>query len=191
MLAAMNIVVIPGSNRQGALSARLADIVAGHHRDAGRDVDLLDPKEMGAEFLAPTAYKQQTPAIHALVDRFLASDGVHFVIPEYNGSFPGVLKLLIDMLPFPAGLDKRPCAFIGLAAGQFQGLRAVEQFQMVCGYRNAYQFPRRVFIGSSYQQFTDTGLADQDLADRVKAQCDDFAAFVDAVGGKQAKARET
>jgi len=186
----MKIVVIPGTNRQGALSAKLADIVAGHHRDAGRKVDLLDPKEMGPECLLPTAYKEPDDAVLGLVDRFLDSDGVHFVIPEYNGSFPGVLKLLSDMLPFPAGLDQRPCAFVGLAAGQFKALRAVEQFQLVCGYRNAYVYPRRVFIGSSYQQFDGDALADEELAGRVREQCDGFAGFVGQVGGHAAKRRE-
>lgn len=186
----MRIVVIPGTNRAGALSLTMAEIIAGYHREAGREVDLLDLKEMGPAFLEPTAYKQPAAEVSAMVDRFLASDGVHFVVPEYNGSFPGVVKLFIDMLPYPAGFDRRPCAFLGLAAGQFQGLRAVEQLQLVAGYRMAYVYPRRVFVGSSFTQFKDGALVDPDLAERIKAQCDGFAEFVAEVGGKQATRRE-
>jgi len=94
------------------------------------------------------------------------------------------------MLPFPQGFDQRPCAFVGLAAGQFQGLRAVEAFQMVAGYRMAYQYPRRVFIGSSFKQFADGKLTDEDLDQRIKAQCEGFAGFVQQVGGNQAKRRD-
>ena len=127
----MRITIVCGTNREGALSRMLATEAAECYRELGHDVDLLDMAELPADVLAQTAYKEKTPAIQALVDRFLASEGVVFVIPEYNGSYPGVLKLFIDMLPFPEGLDARPCAFIGLAAGQFKALRSVEHFQQV------------------------------------------------------------
>ncbi|MDA3962787.1 MAG: NAD(P)H-dependent oxidoreductase [Planctomycetota bacterium] len=186
----MKIAVIPGTNRAGALSQRLGEVVAACYAELGHEVDLFDLKTMGPEFLEPTAYKEQPPAVTALVERFVAADGVHFIVPEYNGSFPGVVKLLIDMLPYPAGLDKRPCAYIGLAAGQFQGLRAVEALQGVTGYRMAYQYPRRVFIGNSFKQFDEAGLSDEDLASRVTAQCVGFAEFITEVGGKAAKTLE-
>jgi NAD(P)H-dependent FMN reductase len=88
------------------------------------------------------------------------------------------------MLPFPEGFDQRPCAFIGLAAGQFKGLRAVEHFQQVAGYRNAHLFPRRLFIGDSYKQFVDGKLADDELSRRLYEQADQFLEFL---GKLQAK----
>ena len=98
----MHIVVIPGSNRAGANSLIVAKLVAADYRALGHDVDVLE-LALGPEFLDPTAYKQPKPAVTALVERFLKADGVVFVVPEYNGSMPGVLKLFIDMLPYPQG----------------------------------------------------------------------------------------
>ena len=141
----MHIVVVCGTNRDGALSRLLATEVAESYRQRGQSVDLLDMNELPPEALLPTAYKEQADSVKKVVDRFLASDGAVFVIPEYNGSYPGVVKLFVDMLPYPEGFDSRPCAFIGLAAGQFKSLRAVEHFQQVAGYRNAYMYPRRDF----------------------------------------------
>ena len=186
----MRIVVIPGTNRAGALSGKLAELVAADYRELGHEVDLLDLKEMGPAFLEPNAYKEPAAEVTALVDRFLASDGVVFVVPEYNGSYPGVVKLLIDMLPYPAGMDQRPVAWIGLSAGQFKALRAVEALQAVAGYRNAYNYPRRVFIGESFKQFDGDKLADEELAGRLKQQAEGFCAFIEEVGGKQIKSRE-
>src|SRR5690606_19539384 len=107
-------------------------------------VDLLDMNELPPEILSPGAYKQPAESVRQLVERFLAADGVVFVVPEYNGSYPGVLKLFVDMLPYPQGFENRPCAFVGLAAGQFKSLRAVEHLQQVAGYRNAFVYPRRL-----------------------------------------------
>jgi NAD(P)H-dependent FMN reductase len=175
----MHIVVVPGTNRRGALTAKLGALVASHYAELADSVDLLDLGQMGAEFLDAGAYKNPPPQVAALVDRFLASDGAVFLVPEYNGSYPGVLKLFIDMLPYPQGFEGRPCAFTGLSAGQFRGLRAVEHLQQVAGYRNAYIYPRRCFIGESYRQFdAESRLTDPELERRLRDQARGFVAFV-------------
>lgn len=174
----MNIVVVCGTNRDGALSRLLATEVAESYRQRDQTVDLLDMAELPADVLLGTAYKEQPAKVKRLVDRFLAADGVVFVIPEYNGSYPGVVKLFVDMLPYPDGFDSRPCAFIGLAAGQFKGLRAVEHFQQVAGYRNAFMYPRRLFIGDSFKQFVDGKLADDELTKRLHEQAEGFLKFI-------------
>ena len=125
----MHIVVVCGTNRDGALSRLLSTEVAESYRQIGLDVDLLDMNE----------------------------------------------------LPYPEGFDSRPCAFIGLAAGQFKGLRAVEHFQQVAGYQNAHIFPRRLFIGDSFKQFIDGKLADDELTTRLHEQAEGFVKFVQAV----------
>ena len=177
----MRILIVCGTNRSGALTRLLSQQVAEMYRSLSQQVDFLDMNELSADVLLPTAYKEKTPAVQSLVDRFLTSEGVVFVIPEYNGSYPGILKLFIDMLPFPEGLDSRPCAFVGLAAGHFKSLRAVEHFQQVAGYRNAYIYPRRVFIGDSYSQFEDEKIKDAELVERLNVQAKGFVDFISCV----------
>ena len=177
----MHIVVVCGTNRDEALSRLLAKEVAESYLQLDCTVDLVDMAELPLETLLGSAYKEQPKGTAALVDRFLKSDGVVFVVPEYNGSFPGVLKLFVDMLPYPEGFDSRPCAFIGLAAGQFKGLRAVEHFQAVAGYRNAYMYPKRLFIGDSYTQFIDGKLSDDELTDRLTKQAQGFTKFIEQI----------
>lgn len=174
----MKITVVCGTNRKEALSRLLSAETAQTYRNLGAEVDLLDMEEIPTSILQADAYKSTPADVQLLVQRFLDSTGVVFIVPEYNGSFPGILKLFIDMLPYPEGFDSRPCAFIGLAAGQFKGLRAVEHLQGVAGYRNAHMFPRRLFIGDSYKQFIDGKLADDELTDRLKEQATGFLTFI-------------
>ncbi len=185
----MNIVVLCGTNREESLSRILARNLAEMYRASGQTVDSLDMRELPTEILTPTAYKEPPAGVVKLVDRFLAADGVVFVVPEYNGSYPGVLKLFIDMLPYPEGFQDRPCAFVGLAAGQFCGLRAVEHCQQVAGYRNALIYPQRVFIGSSYEQFSEGELVQDDLVQRLQRQADGFVDFIEKV--KPSDSRES
>ena len=88
----MHIVVVCGTNRDGALSRLLAQETAEIYRQRDHNVDLLDMQELPPEVLEPTAYQAQPANVAALVQRFLKADGVVFVIPEYNGSYPGVAE---------------------------------------------------------------------------------------------------
>jgi NAD(P)H-dependent FMN reductase len=177
-LGMLQMAVVCGTNRADALSRLLAREAAQTYRDAGHAADLIDMAELPVSALDPHAYREKTADLQALIDRFLRCEGAVFIIPEYNGSYPGVLKLFVDMLPFPQGFEGRPCAFIGLAAGQFKSLRAVEHFQQVAGYRNAYVYPKRLFIGDSFQKFIDGKLADDELTQRLREQAIGFADFV-------------
>lgn len=173
----MHIGIVCGTNREGATSRLLAKETEAILRPLC-SVDFIDMAELPIDALRADAYRSPSAGVKALVDRFVCTDGAVFIIPEYNGSFPGVLKVFVDMLPYPQGFDRRPCAYVGIAAGQFKGLRAVEHFQQIAGYRNAHHFPQRLFIGDSGNQFTDGHLKDTELAQRLTKIATEFLSFV-------------
>ena len=144
---------------------------------------MLDLAELPASAFEPGVFSDKPAELEsAFTDKVLASDGLVVIVPEYNGSYPGVLKHFVDLLPFPESFDCRPVAFVGLAGGYYGALRAVEQLQMVFAYRNAYLFNRRVFIPSAYKVFNEDGsLADEELKDRLQLQAEKFQAFTRAI----------
>lgn len=164
----------------GARSLKLARHLETLHREAGREVTLLDLAELPASIFSPGVYAEKPKEFtEKFVDPVLRSDGLHVVVPEYNGSFPGVLKFFIDLMPFPEAFEARPTAYVGLSAGMFGALRAVEQLQLVFGYRNALNFPRRVFLPAVYKSFNEEGeLADAEIRERLAAQVAGFADFI-------------
>jgi NAD(P)H-dependent FMN reductase len=103
------------------------------------------------------------------------------VIPEYNGSFPGILKLFVDYLPFPQAFEKLPIALNGVASGAFGALRAVEQMQMICNYRNAFLFPERVFLQRSSANFDGETVKDALTSKLLDTQIPNFIRFVEAL----------
>ncbi len=107
------------------------------------------------------------------------------MVPEYNGSFPGILKYFIDMLRFPESLYEIPAGFIGLSSGRWGAIRAVEQIQMVFQYRHAHLYGRRVFIPDVGSAVDDTGnLTDPDLARRVDTMVCGFSTFCGRLCGE-------
>jgi len=89
-----------------------------------------------------------------------------------------VLKYFIDMLKFPESFDHKPAAFVGVANGQWGALRAVEQMQMVFGYRHAHVYPERVFVSDVARKLDVTGnLTDSAMNDRLAKQVRRFAVY--------------
>ena len=76
----------------------------------------------------------------------LEADGVVFIVSEYNGGFPGILKFFYDYLPFPKAIQNRPICLIGVAAGRFGALRATEQFQNLISYSHGIVFSPNICI---------------------------------------------
>jgi chromate reductase len=177
------ITVISGTNRTGNNTIKISRHVADLYREMGESVELLDLQELPAEAFAPGVFGEKPATLtDGFTSKVLSADGLVVLIPEYNGSFPGILKHFVDLLPFPESFDCRPVAFIGLAAGYHGALRAVEQMQMVFAYRNAYLFNRRVFIPSVYKVLGEDGsLVDADLKQRLEEQAVRFRAFVQAL----------
>lgn len=184
----MRIEVVSGTNRPDSNSRRLSGLIAKHYEAAGVEVGIIDLKDMPAEIFRPEAYGEKPDAFCALSERVLAANGLHIVTPEYNGSFPGVLKYFIDMLKFPEAFEHRCVAFTGLAAGGWGGLRSVEQLEMVFNYRNAYMLPERVFLPAFHTLWDEASGAIKDefkaglLADQAKL----FVDFVRRNGGQAA-----
>ncbi|RZK51858.1 MAG: NADPH-dependent oxidoreductase, partial [Pedobacter sp.] len=71
-----------------------------------------------------------------------------FVIPEYNGSFPGVLKTFIDACAFPESFYEKKAALVGISSGKYGNIRGVEHFNGVCAYLHLHVMPLRIHISS-------------------------------------------
>ncbi len=121
-------------------------------------------------------------SVQSFNNEFLKADGFLFVIPEYNGGFPGVLKLFYDYLPFPDAMEKKPVSLVGEAMGAFGALRPVEQFEQLLKYRKAYVYPERMFIQRVHKSFDqETGLNDETMQGLFESQLTNFPAFVDMI----------
>lgn len=172
------ITVISGTNRPGSNTLKIAALVREMLTEGGEEVTFIDLAELPAEIFADSSYASKPESFSAFQDIVLETDGLLTVVPEYNGSFPGVLKYFIDMLRFPESLYEKPAAFVGISSGRWGGLRAVEHLEMVFQYRHAHLFGRRCFIPSIGQVLDEAGqLTDADLTERLKKMASDFAKF--------------
>ncbi len=177
------IILITGTNRKASKSSVMARCLSLIYDEMGIENKVLELNELPPETFSPEAYKVKPPKVLEFTQDILNASGLVVVTPEYNGSMSGALKLFIDLLPFPESFEGRPVCYIGLASGQFGALRPVEHLQQVFGYRNAYNFPKRVFIPAVHDSLDDEkGILDEDLATRLKEQARSFVEFCRNLG---------
>jgi len=174
--------MIVGSNRPGSSTKRIADLLIPIYASYGETLKVLDLADLPQTMFSPNAYAEKPEELGKFTEAVLDSKGLLVLTPEYNGSMSGVLKYFIDMLPFPESFEHRPVAFIGVAAGIWGGLRAVEHLQGVFGYRNAFIYPNRVFLARVFEHFKDMEKFEAGLEHQLlKEQARGFSAFCEAI----------
>jgi chromate reductase len=178
------ILIVSGTNRPGANALKVSKILEQHYAAAGASARIYSLSEMPAEIFNSASYATKPPSFVSHQQLVLDAAGLHIVTPEYNGSFPGILKYWIDMLKFPESFEGKPVAFTGEAAGIWGAFRSIEQLQMIFGYRNAHLFPDRVFIPGINQKLDEAGrLTDPAIDDRLVKQAKGFANYVEKLKG--------
>ncbi len=153
----MVITIISGTDRPKSSTLKIASIVKLLIEEQQVATNLIDLSALPESLFSGKHYGSAPESFLHYQKNILETDGIISVVPEYNGSFPGALKYFIDLLKFPESLYRKPSAFIGLAAGQFGGVRAVEHLEMVFNYREANLFGQRVFFPRVYEKISGDG----------------------------------
>jgi chromate reductase len=172
------ILVISGTNRENSNSIRLAKHCQTLLENQGATTQLLDLATLPLEVLSPTAYSQKPEGWAPFQQAVDTAKAIWVVVPEYNGSFPGALKMFIDMLEHPQSLKGLPCAFVGLASGRWGAIRAVEQLEMVFQYRYAHLFNERLFVPAIHNMLdSNDALTDTELAGLLEQMVSHFITY--------------
>jgi len=179
------ITIISGTNRPESNTRKVSDLVLEALTKNAEPTQLVDLSELPDELFASSSYASKPDSFAPLQEAILSTDGILTVVPEYNGSFPGVLKYFIDMLRFPDSLYEKPAAFVGISAGPWGAVRAVEHIEMVFQYRHAHLFGRRCFIPGINQALGEAGrLIDREIEERLVTMVIGFADFCRSLRGE-------
>ena len=126
--------VIVGTNRPGSMSEVVAKQFLREFEMAGGKGQLLALKDLPRDFAFADMFGDRTEEMQVIIDKYIVSaERLVFVIPEYNGGFPGVLKTFVDAVPQATWRDKK-ASMIGVSSGPTGASRAMDQFTNVLHY---------------------------------------------------------
>jgi NAD(P)H-dependent FMN reductase len=83
-----------------------------------------------------------------LLDEFiLPAQKIVFIVPEYNGSFPGVLKIFLDAVHPDTNRGKK-VALVGVSSGRAGNIRGLDHLTGVLHYLGMHILPNKLPISS-------------------------------------------
>jgi NAD(P)H-dependent FMN reductase len=164
-MAALKILIIPGSLRAGSHNARLAAQAAYEFTQAGVDVT---PLSLG-DFPLPIydgdlQAKSGVPKNAVNLKRMMAGHhGVLLVTPEYNASLPPLVKNTIDWLsrvqdPNEARgqvFRERPFAIAAASESRLGGTRVLAALRLVLSALQATVIPNQLALSFAAQAYDD------------------------------------
>ncbi len=113
------ITLISSTNRKPSVTRKIVALYEKLLLDKSVSSQVVDLADLPIDFLGTALYENsgQNTAFNPVRELMLEAEKYVFVVPEYNGSFPGVLKLFIDGLAYPNTFKGKKCALVGLSSG--------------------------------------------------------------------------
>ncbi|MFZ9660422.1 MAG: NADPH-dependent FMN reductase [Chitinophagaceae bacterium] len=164
-------VIISGTNRKGSTSFKVAGLYQKLLEEKGIKATLIS--------LVDLDLNGRTPKFDQLEENaLLPADKFLFIIPEYNGSFPGALKMLIDLSSHRKVWAGKKALMTGVASGRAGNLRGMEHLTGTLNYLEVVVHPNRLPISSIDKLMDDQGnLTDPSTLEVINKQIEQFITF--------------
>lgn len=171
-------IVVPAS-RPGGRSAIIAEIYKSVLDELGETARILNlvafsPQMIDATHYASSPDKQGFEELQEIVD---TSDKFVFILPEYNGSFPGLLKVFIDACRYPDSFAGKKAAMVGLSAGTQGSALAMGHFADILNYLGAHTLALRPRFIRINDAVADGELKDEEYHSFIRLQAEQLAKF--------------
>ena len=172
------ICIISSTSRENSVSIQIAHIYKQKLEAKGIRVELIDLNKLPHNLLQDVLYKdEKTIEFQVFQDLVVSSNKFLFVVPEYNGSFPGILKTFIDCLNYQESFYNKKGAMIGLSSGSQGGALAMAHLADILSYLGMNVLadrPRLFFINNHLENNT---LSSELYMNLIDIQIDKLLAF--------------
>lgn len=174
----MTTTIISSTNRPDSSTLKLAKYYQKKLSEKGLEAGILSLMDLPPNLIETDLYKKRSPEFKPIQELVSRTDKFLFIIPEYNGSFPGVLKVFIDACDFPESFYEKKAALVGLSSGKYGNIRGIDHFTGVCHYMHLEVMPLKIHIGSISKEFDiNDNLFQKDTLRYTEEQMDKFILF--------------
>jgi NAD(P)H-dependent FMN reductase len=165
------ITIISGTNRQGSNTAKVARQYKAILTKKGLDSQVVDLEQIDvvkrSKDFEILENEQLVPA-----DKFI------FVSPEYNGSIPGILKLMIDQTNYRKVWPGKKALLVGVSTGRAGNLRGMDHLASILGHLGVQVHPNHLPISQVDKLMNSTHeIQEEGTLKAINKQLDDFISF--------------
>ncbi|MBK9283140.1 MAG: NAD(P)H-dependent oxidoreductase [Sphingobacteriaceae bacterium] len=170
------ILIISCTSRPKSNTLKVSKIYAEIASKQGHEAKILDLNTLPEDWMRYILTETRHPKFDEIIKSYLLDVSAFiFVVPEYNGSFPGVLKLFIDHLPTHVWKDKKAC-LVGVSVGRAGNLRGLDHLNGILNYLKMNVFHNKLPISKLDQVINNEGVLVDAVQEKVCA--DQIAGFI-------------
>ena len=156
------ILAFASSTRRESFNKKLVAITAQGARQAGAEVTLIDLKDFPLPLFDQDLEAEQGIPENGkkLKKLFIDHDGLLIASPEYNSSFPAVLKNALDWVSRPApnepplvGFKGKVATLMSTSPGALGGLRGLVHVRSILGNIGVIVLPDQIAVAKAHEAF--------------------------------------
>ena len=173
--------IISGSNRKGNRTLPFAQYIYDGLSKRKTATRLLDLTHLSGELVYDTMYHPDTQPEYfqqLQQEQFIPTEKFWFFVPEYNGSYPGVIKILLDSMSTvdrESTFQNKKVMLTGIASGRAGNLRGMDHLADVLNHLGMHVHPNKKPISSIYRCLDkENVLVDDKIKGELDAQMEDF-----------------
>jgi chromate reductase, NAD(P)H dehydrogenase (quinone) len=165
------IVVIAAANRKGSNTLKVANQYIATLTAKNVKAKLFDLQEISSLF--------RDESFIALENEYLTAATKFIIIsPEYNGTFSGILKLVIDNSDIKNAWHGKKVALVGVASGRAGNLRGLDHLTNVANHMRMPVLPNKLPLSSIHTLINENGqLTDEATLQLIDKQIEEFINF--------------
>jgi chromate reductase len=172
------VTIISATNRPGSSTLKLAKYYQKRLSEKGLEAGLLSLAQLPGNIIESDLYGKRSAEFEPIQEIITHSEKFIFIIPEYNGSFPGVLKVFIDACKFPESFYEKKAALVGVSAGKYGNIRGIDHFTGICHYMHLQVMSLKIHIGDIKNELNVEGnLFKEDTVRFTDEQMEKFILF--------------
>ncbi|MEJ2881266.1 NADPH-dependent FMN reductase [Pedobacter sp. GR22-6] len=151
------VTIISGTNRPNSNTLKVANYYQRTLISKGLESNVFSLEDLPDNLIASDLYGNRSEAFLSIQEMITNTSKFLFIIPEYNGSFPGVLKTFIDACNFPESFYDKKAALVGISSGKYGNIRGIDHFGGVCSYLHLNVLPLRIHISTIKSELNENG----------------------------------
>jgi chromate reductase len=166
--------IIVSTNRIDSVSKKIAlqyqQILSGLDQQS----EIIDMQDLPDDFLFTALYDKNglNTRFNQIHDLVKEGKKYVFIIPEYNGSFPGILKAFIDGMSYPNSFRNKKCALVGLSSGVGGGGLALSHLTDIFHYLGMHVLANKPKLAKIEENMSDHLLTNRFYIDLLQTQAE-------------------
>lgn len=140
------IVIISCTNRTNSNTLKVSRIYEQILKSKNINTSFLDFCSLPHNLAFSELFNQRSNEYAKIINDFISEKNKFiFILPEYNGSFPGILKVFIDSIPPKEWINKKAC-LVGVSLGKAGNIRGLDHLTDILNYLKIHVYHTKIPI---------------------------------------------